>query len=60
MESRQQEHEAAGHMTSTVKKQKEMDAGAQLSSSFYSTRISARGMVRPTIQVGLPFSSNPI
>ena len=34
MESRQQEHEAAGHITSTVKKQREMDAGAQLTVSF--------------------------
>jgi hypothetical protein len=52
--------EVANHAVPLIRKQKEMDAGAQLSSSFYSTRISARGMVRPTIQVGLPFSSNPI
>jgi hypothetical protein len=44
MESRQQEHEAAGHMTSTVKKQKEMDAGAQLTvSGFVQSRTPVYG-----------------
>ena len=31
---RQQEREASGHMASTVRKQRETDAGAQLTFSF--------------------------
>lgn len=41
-----QEREAAGHVASTVRKQREMDAGAQLAFSFL-------------FRVGFPTSVNP-
>ena len=43
----QQEREAAGHMASTVRKQREMDAGAQLTFFFL-------------FRVGFPTSVNPL
>ena len=46
--SRQQEPETAGHIVSTVRKQREMDAGAQLTVSFLFS------LVLPTLWWVLP------
>lgn len=48
------EHETAGHTTSTVRKQRETNTGAQLTPSFLSSlRPLARGMVLPMLRLGL-------
>lgn len=47
---------AAGHMASAIRKQREMNAGTQLTFS----RAPAHGAVLPTFRVGLPTSVNLI
>lgn len=53
------ELEEAGHAASTLRKQKELNAGTQL--SFFSIYFGtpAQGVVLPTCSVGLPTSPNP-
>lgn len=52
-----QEYEAAGHTASTVRKQREMEAGAQLTFSIlFHSSSSAYGMVPPTSHNCLPSS----
>lgn len=57
--SGQQEHEGSGHVASTGRKQRKIDADAWLTSSFvFSPRRQAReGMVLPTFSVGFPYLS---
>lgn len=50
-----QGHEVAGHIASTVRKQRERDAGTQLISSIlFHPGTSAYGMVPPTFHKHLP------
>lgn len=52
------EKEAAGHMASTVREQKEIDAGAQPVVPFYSLSSSWDGVTQS--RVGLSISIKPI
>lgn len=55
----QQEYEGSGHVASTGRKWREMDAGAWLTSFFvFSPRCQAReGMLLPTFSVGSSYLS---
>lgn len=44
----------AGHITSVVRKQQEMEAGAELIFLFIQSKSPAQGRVPPTFKVGLP------
>lgn len=52
----QQEHVAAAHMVPTVRKQREMDADAQLAFSFSLVQDPAHGVMLPTFSVDIPSS----
>lgn len=52
--SRQQGREAAGHTVSIVRKQREVSAGAQLTSSFIQNKTPSRGAKPSMVEVGLP------
>lgn len=55
--ARQQEPEAAAHVASRVRKQREKDVGVRWLSSFYSVWDPVpTGKVSSTIRVGLPTS----
>lgn len=53
------ELEEAGHAASSLRKQKELNAGAQLSFFFIYFGTPVQGVVLPTWTVGLPTSPNP-
>jgi hypothetical protein len=52
--------EVPGHMASTVRKQREMDAGTQLTVSFSFGPGLAYRIMSSTFRMGLPTSINPI
>lgn len=48
------DQEAAGHMTSAIRKQREMNARGQIPFPFYSFWTLAHGVVELTFRVSLP------
>lgn len=54
------EHQAAGYIASSARKQREMKANIELAASFLElSMIAAEGMVLPTVRACLPTSTNP-